>query len=131
MSEFKPISLVGCIYKIISKILSTRLKKVLNKVIDLRQIVFLEGMGLLDNVLVANEVLEEMKRKKASCVFFKVDYKKTYDLVCWDFLHYMLDRLGFCEKWISWIRSCLESAKVFVLVNRSSTNEFSPKKWLS
>jgi len=35
----------------------------------------------MDGVLVANEVLDEMKRKKKSCVFFKVDYEKAYDFV--------------------------------------------------
>jgi len=103
---------------------------VLNKVIDSRQSAFLEERGLMDNVLVANEVLEKVKRKKAGCIFFKVDYEKAYDSVCWDFLYYMMDRLGFCKKWISWIRSCLESATVFVLVNGSPTKKFSLKKGL-
>ena len=40
----------------------------INKVIDVKQSAFLEGRGLMDNVLVANEVLEEMKRKKKSCI---------------------------------------------------------------
>ena len=52
-----------------------------SKVIDDRQSTFLEGRGLQDSVLVANEVLEKMKRKKRSCVFFKVDYEKAYDSV--------------------------------------------------
>ncbi|XP_068497985.1 uncharacterized protein [Phaseolus vulgaris] len=75
LGEFRPISLVGCMYKTISKALSLRLKKVIGKVIDVRQSTFLEGRGLLDNVLVANEVLEEYKRKRKSCVVFKVDYE--------------------------------------------------------
>jgi len=49
----------------------------------------------------ANEVLEEVKRKKRSCVFFKVDYEKAYDSVSWDFIYYMLRRLDFCDKWIN------------------------------
>jgi len=36
LSDFRPISLVGCLYKIITKMLSLRLKKVISKVIDLR-----------------------------------------------------------------------------------------------
>jgi len=56
-------------------VLSLCLKKVIGKVIDVRQSAFLEGRGLLDNVLVANEVLEDYKRKRKNCVFFKVDYK--------------------------------------------------------
>ena len=73
----------------------------INKVIDAKQYSFLEGRGLLDSILVANEVLEEIKRKKKSCMFFKVDYEKAYDSVRWDFIYYMLGKLGFCEKWIS------------------------------
>jgi len=59
-----PISLVGCMYKIISKILTNRLKKVLYKVIDGSQSAFISGRGLLDNILVANEVMEEIKGRK-------------------------------------------------------------------
>ena len=130
LGEFRPISLVGCLYKIISKALSLHLKKVIGKIIDVRQSTFLEGRGLLDSVLVANEVLEEYKRKRKSCVFFKVDYEKAYDLVNWDFIYYMLRRLGFCDRWIRWINGCLESASVSVLVNGSPTREFFPKKGL-
>ena len=32
-------------------------------------------------MLVANETLEEVKRKKKKCVVFKVDYEKAYDSV--------------------------------------------------
>ena len=91
-------------------------------------IYFLEGKGHIDGVLVANEVLDEMKRKKKSCVFFKMDYEKDYDYVRWNFIYYMLGRLGFCEKWISWIKTCLESASMSVLVNGSPIKEFIQKK---
>jgi len=85
---------------------------------------------LLDSVLVANEVLEEYKRKRKSCVFFKVDYEKAYDSISCEFICYMLERLGFCDLWIRWIKCCLEAASVFVLVNGSPTREFTPRKGL-
>ena len=77
LDDFRPISLVGCLYKILSKALSLR---------------------LLDSVLVANEGLEEVKSKKKSCVFFKVDYEKTYDSISWEFIYYMLEMLDFRGK---------------------------------
>jgi len=46
LRDFRPISLVGCVYKIILKILSIRVKKVINKVIDARKYVFLKEWGL-------------------------------------------------------------------------------------
>jgi len=106
------------------------MKKVMSKIIDTKQSYFLEGPGLLDGVLVANEVLEERKRKKKSCVFFKVNFEKAYDSISWDFIYYMLGRVGFCDKWISWIKSCLESALVSVLVNGSPSKEFILSKGL-
>jgi len=59
-----------------SKVLSLRLKKVISNLIDYRQSTFLKGKSLLDSVIMANEVLEDVKRKKKSCVFFKVDYEE-------------------------------------------------------
>ncbi|XP_068475932.1 secreted RxLR effector protein 78-like [Phaseolus vulgaris] len=90
----------------------------------------LQGRGLMDSVLVANEVLEEVKRKKKSCVVFKVDYEKAYNSVKWEFMYYMLARLGFCDKLILWIKAFLESATVSVLINGSPTKESSPLKGL-
>ena len=78
----------------------------------------------------ASEVLEEAKKKRKNCVFFKVDYEKAYDSVSREFTYYMLGRLVLCEQWIVWIKSCLESASVSVLVNGSPTKEFVPQKGL-
>ena len=76
---FGPISLIGCVYKIVAKILANRLKKVLSNVIDERQTAFLKGRHMLHGVLIANEVMEEAKRCKKPCLVFKVDYEKAYD----------------------------------------------------
>jgi len=62
LHEYIPISLIGCMYKIISKALSNRLKHILPKIIDKSQSAFIEGRGLLDNVIVANEVIKEGRR---------------------------------------------------------------------
>nr|KYP41663.1 hypothetical protein KK1_036945 [Cajanus cajan] len=59
-----PISLVGSLYKILAKLLSNRLKKVLSNVIDNSQSAFLSGGNLLHIVLCANEVIDDVKRKK-------------------------------------------------------------------
>ena len=59
-----------------------------------------------------------------------MDYKRAYDSVSWMFLSYMMNRLGFCPKWISWIEGCLKSALISVLVNGSPTHEFIPHRGL-
>ena len=59
-----------------------------------------------------------------------MDYEKAYDSVSWEFIYYMMGRLGFCGKWIDWIKNCLESSSISVLVNGSPTTEFKPMKGL-
>ena len=61
LHEYRPISLVGCIYKIIAKILSNRLELVLPCLIDNNKPTFTKGRGLLDSVVVANEFIEEVR----------------------------------------------------------------------
>jgi len=100
LNEFRPILLVGCVYKILSKVLANRLKKVLPSFIDLNQSAFLGGRGLLDSILVANETVDYLKKENKSGVFVKVDFEKAYDSVDWKYLYYMMGRLGFNYKWI-------------------------------
>lgn len=128
LNDFRPISLVGCLYKIITKILAARMKRVLPKVIHDTQYAFLEGRGMLDSVVIANEVIHEAKSVGMSAMVFKVDFEKAYDSVRWKFLFYMLRRMNFGEKWIKWVKGCLESSYVSVLVNGSPTNEFKMEK---
>ena len=129
-NDFRPISLIGCAYKIIAKLLASRLSKVMNHLIDERQSAFVKDRQLLHGVLIANEVVEEARRSKRPCMVFKVDFKKAYDSVSWQFLLYMMGRMGFHDKWISWIKGCLTSASIFILVNGSPTSEFKPQRGL-
>lgn len=75
-------------------------------------------------MLVANEVVYKARRKKKKGLLLKVDFEKAYDFVNWEFLWYMLQRLGFDGKWIRWMMAYLKSSSMSMLVNRSPTNEF-------
>lgn len=76
---------------------------------------------MLDDVLIANEIVDEVKRKKNECLILKVNFEKAYDSINWNFLMYMMRRMRICEKWIWWIKEGLVSSSVSILVNRSPT----------
>ncbi|MCH80431.1 LINE-1 reverse transcriptase like [Trifolium medium] len=122
ISDFRPISLLGCLYKLITKVLAKRLAKVIDSVIAPNQSTFIKGRNLVDGVLVVNEMVELAKKSKRECLIFKVDFEKAYNLVDWGFLEYMLQRCGFCEKWIGWIRVCVFAENLSVRVNGSTTS---------
>lgn len=122
IGEFRPISLIGCVYKVLANVLATRMEKVVHKVISLTQSAFIRDRNILDGVVVANEIVDEAKKKKKSMFIFKIDFEKVYDSVNWDFLVDMMEVLGFGDKWRGWIKECISSAEVSVLVNGSPTS---------
>lgn len=130
LNHYRPISLVGCCYKILAKLLSKRLKVVLPCLIDEGQLAFLGGRNILDSVLVANETVDEVKKRKKSCLIFKADFEKAYDSVRWKFLYEILGIMKFLARWIRWIKKCVETPMIFVLVNGSPTGEFKMRKGL-
>lgn len=81
ISDFKPISLMGSIYKILSKTHSCRLKEALKDVIFANQSAFLGGRQSVDGVLVANECVDAILKKGDSGVLCKLDMENVYDRV--------------------------------------------------
>ncbi|GKB10356.1 RNA-directed DNA polymerase, eukaryota, reverse transcriptase zinc-binding domain protein [Tanacetum coccineum] len=82
ITEFRPIGCCNVIYKCISKILTSRIKKGLNKLVNLNQSAFIQGRSIQDNILLTQELLKGYNRKGGSkrCSL-KIDIAKAYDTV--------------------------------------------------
>ncbi|KAI3751226.1 hypothetical protein L2E82_22274 [Cichorium intybus] len=128
LSDFRPICLIGCVYKIISKILAIRLKKIIGTVISDVQSAYVEGRNILDGPLVINELYSWAKKTRRKILLFKVDFEKAFDSVNWEFLDSILSQMGFGTKWRSWISGCLNSSRASVIINGSPTDEFEISK---
>src|SRR3954466_16423556 len=70
------------------------------------------------------------KREKRGCVVLKVDFEKAYDRVSWNFVRYVLRRMGFGDKWMCWMEGCIFTNHLSILVNGSATKDFSVEKGL-
>ncbi|RVW90756.1 Transposon TX1 uncharacterized 149 kDa protein [Vitis vinifera] len=120
ISDFRPISLITSLYKIIAKVLSGRLREVLHETIHYTQGAFVQGRQILDAVLIANEIMDERRRSGEEGVVFKIDFEKAYDHVKWDFLDHVLEKKGFSPRWRKWMSGCLSSVSYAILVNGSA-----------
>ena len=95
VSDYRPISLIGCIYKVVTKVLTNRLAPVISDLVSDIQSAFVANRQILDWPFVLNEVMNWCKRKKKQAMFFKVDFAKVYDSVRWDYLLDVLQVFGF------------------------------------
>ncbi|GKA13749.1 putative RNA-directed DNA polymerase, eukaryota, reverse transcriptase zinc-binding domain protein [Tanacetum coccineum] len=124
VSDFRPISLIGCQYKIIGKLLANRIRVVIGDCVNPVQSAFIKGRNILDGPLILNEVISWYRNSKKDLMVFKVDFEKAFDSIRWDYLDLVLEKLGFGCRWRSRIKGCLHSARSSVLVNGSPTDEF-------
>ncbi|XP_058775315.1 uncharacterized protein LOC131649574 [Vicia villosa] len=84
----------------------------------------------MDGVLVANELVDYSNREGKECLLFKVEFEKAYDKVSWNFLRYMMRRMGFGIRWMRWMESLVFTSNMSVLVNGSPTKEFGVERGL-
>ena len=117
-SDYRPISCSNVIYKVLSKILAGRLALALHDIVSPMQNAFLGGRHMSDNINLVQELLRQYCRKRSSprCLL-KVDFKKAFDSVQWDFLESLLCQLGFPAHFVLLVMQCISSASYSVAVN--------------
>ena len=120
VSKFRPISLCNVLYKIFSKVLANRLKKILPHIITEHQSAFTKNRLILENILLAFELLhclQNHKSTKGGFMALKLDMSKAYDHVEWAFLEKIMRKLGFNEKWIILMMLCVPTISYSILIN--------------
>lgn len=120
VSQFCPISLCNTSYKIISKILASRIEPFLNDKISPHQSAFIKGRLIQENSIIAFEALHSVKKKggRGVTMAYKVDMEKAFDKKEGDLVLYALSNFGL-PPFLNWIYSCLSTLFFSILLNGS------------
>jgi mannosylglycoprotein endo-beta-mannosidase len=115
--DFRPIALCNLCYNIITKIIAKRIKPIMSRTLSEEQFGFLKGRQIIDTIGTAQECLHSIREKKLQALILKIDLKKAYDCISWDFLRRVLIQCGFGLPTTKWIIGCISSATFAVLIN--------------
>ena len=129
--QYRPISLCLVAYKIAAKVLTNRLRVMMDDIVGEEQSDFVPGRLITDNVLVAFESVHVMRRRKKGknyCCAGKLDMMKAYDRVEWHYLEAILLRLGFSISFVRIIMKCVTSVRFSVRVNGELLPFFTPSR---
>jgi hypothetical protein len=117
IKQFRPIALINVIFKFVAKAFATRLAPLAHRTIDRSQTAFIRGRCLHEGVLALQEILHEIRAKKLHGLILKLDFKKAYDRVNWEFLCEVLIRKGFSAMLVHRLMQLVQGGQTAINVN--------------
>lgn len=130
VGDFRPISIINVVPKLISKVLSNRLRPKLHALISAKQTTFVKKRHITETFTSTRELLQEITRDNGEAVFLKLDFTKAFDSIHWSFLINVMSAWGFPERWIDWISSILTTSTSRVVLNGERSDYFTHKRGL-
>lgn len=109
MADFRPITLLNSVYKILSKALVNRIRPLLHTLVGPFQSSFITGRGTGENIVITQEVVHSLMKRKGrlGSMVFKIDLHKAYDSVSWVFLRQVLVYFNFPTQFFNLIMFCV------------------------
>ena len=124
LKNWRPISLLNVIYKLASAVISNRIKKELDSVINENQKGFIAGRFLGENIRLIYDVLFESKKQNIPGMLLSIDFEKAFDIVSWSFFSDVLDYFNFGNSIKTWIGLFQKGSETCILQNSFISEAF-------
>ena len=131
MHDYRPITCCNTIYKCISKIITTRIKRCIPDIICPAQTAFVQGHSIADNILLTQELMKNYHYEVGTprCAL-KIDLKKAYDSIRWGCILDIFIVMGTPTNMLRFIMACITTPKFSICVNGELTGFFASQRGL-
>ncbi|XP_074288545.1 uncharacterized protein LOC141613701 [Silene latifolia] len=118
VQDFRPITCCSVVYKTISKIIANRLQKVLPELVGNEQAAFIKGRSIFENIMMSQNLIKGYNQSLISTrCLIKVDIRKAFNSLQWEFIRQMLHGLGSPSQFFKWTMGCITSPWFSLKIN--------------
>ena len=124
LKNWRPISLLNNDYKLIARVLAEQCKKHLNQLISTDQNGFVPGRYIGLNIHRILNLIELCKNKDINGLLLNIDFEKAFDCIEWDYIYTALQKFGFPEIFIKYVKNLHQDIIACVINNGTFNNIF-------
>jgi hypothetical protein len=124
LKNWRPISLLNTDYKIITKTLANRIKKVLPSVINPDQVAYLKNRFIGQNIRTIMDIMGYTRLKNKNGIIAFLDFEKAFDTIRWSVIYDALEIFNLGQNFISWVHTIYNESEACVTNNGFSSPFF-------
>ena len=125
LKNYRPITLLNCVYKIASSVIANRIKQVLPKLINEDQTGFIAGRYMGENSRQIYDIMQYAEENNIPGLLLLIDFEKAFDSLSWKFIHEVLTLFNFGNSLITWISVLYKNAQLCVNIGGNLSTFFS------
>lgn len=128
LSNWRPITLLNCDFKIFSKALARRVQSCIKEVVSSQQTGFIRGRSISENLTTTRTIIDYVEAKDQTGILLTADYAKAFDSFRWALTFKALQMFGFGDYIIQAIKLIFKDIKTCVTNAGFSSSYFTPTR---
>ena len=120
LGNWRPISLLNFDYKLLTKLLSSRMQEYLPRLINSNQAGFVKGRFIGDTIRIIQDLIEYTHIKNLPGLLLFIDFEKAFDTIEWKFIWKVFETFNFGNSYIKWLKIIYNKPQSCIINNGHS-----------